>query len=784
MPQDSKEDLIDDSKKNTRRIGLNFTRERMFPMLFGLLFINYAFLMWFFAGYIYLPIIVAVWALLVIGTILVLNSLIIGYEGKLGKYLSVAGFFIAVYLMILVAGNYLPPYGTDELVTNTYAAYLFLHGKDPYIDSNMATEYAFYGYPQYLLTPLLRGGSVNYLIYPGLSVLLFVPAVLLGVRSYVVLVAFNVAAMFLIYYYYGKKNFLQHIPIVIIVMLINLEFMFFSLNGGDDIIWITFIGLSYVFRKKPYLAGIFYGLSIATKQIGGIILPFYLYFLYRENDRKFPAIYQFMALSIASFFVVNLPFIIMNPYQWLIHVLSIANQPIIGVGIGFSILSFAGFLNIPSILFAMYMVIALLVLLIIYLTYYDSLKYSFFAFPMIIFLFNYRALENYIVYWMYTIFLILPDLFAEYRNLAIHAPHIPEFKSFLTRARSTLASQKKVSWMLVAAIVIVGGVGSIGYGYSYNAQEHALNITGVYNASDPLWVNGNVTELTANVSYHPLSGDPSALPVQYRILTGTGATLQNLNGRLWYSSSPLLKPGNNTVNLFPEYSVDFLPSGASFKLEAYSGNFSAFSSLYKFSMNTTYPFQNPSMLYQSDSTPWVFPGWNLQSNASLPGKGYSYISRGINLSASYSGTTTSGMKYTALSSSVNFTRLALNNFTLAYNLDVWNGSAFSSTTVNATGIKTFIGVELSFNKGLESYWQGYSNNSSLRTFGQTEVVNLTSLTSLNFSVIMKLLKTYNWKYHDAVLTFMVGSYGSFGLSAASFSSVGLYNSAGQEVGIL
>ena len=268
MPEHDEEQVSPGPGVPSLKMGLKFTQERVIPIVFGVIFINFAFITWFIVGYIYLPAIIAIWILLVIGIMLVMDSLLLSHVKGINRYLSILGFFVAVYLAVVISGNYLPAYRTDELVTNTYAAYLFIHGKDPYINAYMSTEYQFYNYPSFLLTPLLKGGSVNYLIYPGLSVLIFVPTVLLDVRSYTVLVFFNVISMLVIYYYYGKKDFLEHLPLVLIVLLLNVEFFFYSFTGDDDIVWITFLGLSYVFRKNPYLSGLFFGLSLSFKQIG------------------------------------------------------------------------------------------------------------------------------------------------------------------------------------------------------------------------------------------------------------------------------------------------------------------------------------------------------------------------------------------------------------------------------------------------------------------------------------------------------------------------------------
>jgi len=571
---------------------------RILYIVAGILFINFAFIGWTIVGYLDIAVLALAWVLLAIGGLLVIYSVFLDYENWIIKQLPLAGFLISFAIFIGILSGYVPAYGTDELASDTYAAYLFVHGLNPYVNSNMSSVFIKTNFPPGLITPVITGGYVNYLVYPGLSVLLYIPSVLLHFRSYYVILFFNVVAILMVYFYYRKTGFLSNISLFMIPMLLNAEYVVLGINGGDDIIWIVFLGLSYIFRKKPILAGIFFGLSISYKQIAAIIFPFYLLFMYMENNQKKRSVVEFFGFTLVAFLVTNIPFIILNPYLWLTHVLSIANQPIIGAGLGPSDLAFAGFIYIPSLVFAALMIITLLALMFLYLGYYDSLKYTFFAFPMLIFLFNYRVLENYLIYWPYLAFLEMPDFVREY-NTRIHslmAIHL-DVRSALRRVEGILLNKRELSTYLVAAVLLTGGFASVGYVYTASAQSHSLEITNVSAPADPYLIPGYITKMDVNVTYSPVSGGLSSFPVFFRIFEtfGLGSTQQNLNSLLWSASKPTIHPGNNTFTIYPNTFSDLLANNQSFKLEVYYGDYQGFSRLFQLKCNQSTPYPNPNL---------------------------------------------------------------------------------------------------------------------------------------------------------------------------------------------
>jgi uncharacterized membrane protein len=722
---------------------------RLLYVVLGVIFINYSFIIWMVVGYLYLAIIVLQWALILVGSVLVIYSVFIGTESRIVSSLPLIGFAIAFAIFAGVIGFYVPPYGTDELAADTYAAYLFLHGRNPYVDANMASVFTNLNFPPYMITPLLKGGAVNYLVYPGLSVLVYLPAVFFNFRSYLVILFFNFVSILMIYYYYRKTGFTSSIPFLIIVMLINLEYVDFSFNGGDDIIWVTFIGLSYIFRKKPWVSGIFFGLSLSYKQIGAIIFPFYLYFVFMENNQRRKDVFVFFLFVLISFFATNIPFILMSPYLWFTHVASIASQPIIGVGLGPSILAFAGYLYIPSLIFGVIMVLLLLAFLFIYIGYYFQLKYSFFAFPMIIFFFDYRSLENYIIYWPYLIFLLMPDFAHDYildyrSSTTKHLSYT--FKGFIGKIDRTLKNKKNVTLLLSVVIVLTGTFASAGYAYSNSSQMNQIRITSVYNASDPYLIPNSITEMQVNLTYEPMQGSPSSTPMNFRIFYNTLAT-SNLNSLLWSPRNSIVKSGNNTLTIYPRTSADILPNNVTFKIEAYYGSSmqSFYNQKFPFDIKMIYPMKNPTLSYPTYSSPEVYPSWNLTTSTGNGITSYDYGLYGIYLKGNHTNSG-SGPTYSNLSTSVNLSLLSKDNFSLSYDMENQIPSGLHDTVVVNSKIVSFFGVILSFSQDSKFLWIGYNSTatgnagiiSSYQQLNTSSYIVQVNSTMINFAQVANI----------------------------------------------
>ena len=120
------------------------------------------------------------------------------------------------------------------------------------------------------------------------------------------------------------------------------------------------------------ISAIFLGLAFGFKQTVLVIVPFYLIFLYKEELKSYLKVIKYLIAGGLTFLVVNLPFIITGPISWATSVLGIATQPVIGNGIGISILSFAGFFPVEIFVYYVLTLIAFMLLFVLYLRNYEN----------------------------------------------------------------------------------------------------------------------------------------------------------------------------------------------------------------------------------------------------------------------------------------------------------------------------------------------------------------------------------------------------------------------------
>ena len=748
----------------------NIKLRRILYLIYGVFFINFAFLTWAIVGYLDLFALVLIWILLVFSFIFIFYSVYSGEDFKYAKYLTTAAFIISFILFADTILRLAPAYGTDEIAIDTYSGYLFIHGKDPYINSNMLNVFAFTGLPKSLITPLLTGGAVEYLVYPGLSVLLFIPALLLNIPTFSVLLVFNILAVVIAYLYYQKTGFEVATIALIAAMLIDMEYAFFSVDGVTDIVWVAFVSASYIFRKRPWLSGLLFGLAVSFKQTPLAMLPFFLFFLYNENDRRKSSVLEFIAIGSLSFILTNIPFILMQPYDWLTNIVEIAFQPIIGVGLGPSVTSFAGFISIPSDVFTIISIAVLFCFLVVYIEKYNNLKFAFFTFPVVVFLFNYRVLENYIVYWPFLFFIVLPDLWKEKRLK----------ENFETSERhpilSRLTGGRKFAAALIVILIAGGAAASAGFVITHSIPQSPFEITNITSASDPLDIPNSITKMIVSLNYTPLENEADHQNVLFRIFPNSG--LENVNSLLWYSNSSLV-PGLNNVSIYPDAAADFLNESYTFKLEAYYGNFTSFFSLKKpLSINDSLPMEDPTLIYPTYQSNEPYDGWYYSMTG--PGKyDYRYLMTGINETVYVDPGQKMNSSYLYLRSAINFTYLADSNYIFSFNYSGSNSEIQNTTYQNFT-FKTFSGVVFSFDSGLEQLWLGFNKSVSGSYFdfvNADRMLIVTSQTTINFKTIMEYLNKYQWSYDDSMFSFVLGAKDGNQTLSAEFYNVSLFQSS-------
>jgi len=461
---------------------------------------------------------------------------------------------LAAIALLLVRG--FPQLSSDELIYEAYAAHLVMVGGNPYATPSLAGAYSFF-HIQFkeavlFMTPLSTGGFVTWLSYPALSFLIYVPALLLDTDPRAVLFILTFLLLLVILIKYRRSGLWGLTLLVLLVILADPSAVYYPLTSVTDIGWAFLLALSLLFRKRPWAAGGLYGLSVAVKQIPLVVLPYYLYMIYRERGKGGAA--SFGLAGIATFLITNLPFIATSPAAWMSAIVSPEGGQLIGIGQGAGAISFLGYYALPYYYFLAMEALTAVALLTIYIYGYDRYRYAFLAFPIFIFFFNYRDLFNYIVYWPLLAIVVLPNANSE--------------------LRAVVSTMKKAKWrraeaLLVAALIVTSvGLAAYAHGTTARQSSGAISISSVGAFQDPLGVPGSVTSMAINVT--------SILPaVQFRLFSE--GPLISGNGLLWHEVNRTLGDGWVVYTIEPDSPSMALPYNSSqFRVEAYYGGYQAF----------------------------------------------------------------------------------------------------------------------------------------------------------------------------------------------------------------
>ncbi|MCL5782963.1 MAG: glycosyltransferase 87 family protein [Candidatus Thermoplasmatota archaeon] len=453
-----------------------------------------------------------------------------------------------------------PLFPTDEMTIDYYAAHLFLLGLNPYnpaLTSNVFSYYglAFNGLPVNQMlnvsTPILTGGFVTGFSYPALSILVFLPANILGISPSVTLAPFYIIPVIIILRIYHLKNDLKIAMIASLVLVLNPAYLLQITQGEPDVLWVIFVMLSLICARNPYLSGMFIGLAISVKQIPVFMIPFMIYFIYREYGRKNSALWIFSA--IAAFLAVNLYFIASSPSFFVRALLAPEFQPIIGIGFGPSQISFLNIWPVNHGFFSLMVIAVLIVSLIFYVTFYRRIRYAFPAFQILIFLFNYRLLAGYLMFWP-IVALVIP---ATMVNTNAHRDSRFSLRSSL----------KNIPAAKIAVAILCLAVLSVPFAYNYvTPQTTSIEVS---NLSIVEISHDNVTSISLEVTVH--SSKYSEIPLYFRITPST--SLIYMNGYLWTSQAHSNYTNGKTFNITitPVESGQGIPYSGYYRLIVYYG---------------------------------------------------------------------------------------------------------------------------------------------------------------------------------------------------------------------
>ncbi|EQB68376.1 MAG: hypothetical protein AMDU5_GPLC00012G0016 [Thermoplasmatales archaeon Gpl] len=713
--------------------------------VFGLVFIILPFISINYTSYLDYGSIINGVILVVLGIILMFVFLTSIKESKIIKNLPYIGFVLSIVQLFFVISTLYPNALTDEIILQTYAAKIFLEGKDPYIKSNMLGAFSYIKPYSLYVTPGLNGKLVEILLYPGMSVLAFLPVVYFHLPDYTTLFIFSALNFLAVFLYLRKTHMEKILPYFSLIIMLSVYTFGLSIGGSTDILWIFFLVLAYIFREKPWLSGLFYGLSISSKQLAIVAFPFLIFMIFMEKGKSFKQSFVFFSLAAFSFLLTNLPFIIMQPYDWLRNIVEAEFQPVLGIGIGFSELSFTGLFKIPSTVFTLIFLATIIITFLFYVRFYSKLKYALFIFPMLMFLVNYRVLLGYIVDWS----LLIVISFADYlREENIKPPTLSDIRAkplntgiYITGIRKYL--QKNITFAVIVIIIIsLTTAGSIYLSYNDN-DSNIYHINAVENMSDQQCIPGYITSMNISITYQPALGSNLTSPIYFRIIPST-ATECNYNGMLWYASSSL-HVGQNYVTAYPESYAYLLKQGTTFRIQAYYNYLSDYITVKAPKINRI-GIANYNLQYPTNNLKSPFLCWGVDT---------SQISNRFNYHLN-NGNGSSGNGFTiSLSpdhniSKINCIRLSNSAVNLSYlknsgdNLNFNYSYSGNGTSVTNDKIKNFVGVEMTIN-GIYDIYIGMNRTVSGNTYysGINQYIFIQRYGNINFTRIYAISNMFH-----------------------------------------
>ena len=451
--------------------------------------------------------------------------------GALKRRMDVAG-LISIFIVGLTA-KLATPFGTDELMIDYYSAYLFLHGLNPYNPALTSNVYHFYNLSPYIYgTPYTTGGYVTNLNYPSLSFLLLIPAVVFKFNPNYIILFFYLLLPIILWRKLDRNSFLLFIS----AYFFNSYYLFYSTGGVDDIIWVTFLILSFLV-KDVKLKGVFYGLSISYKQDPLVFLPFYLI----QLKRKGQSLFKFLVFALIPFFITNGYFIFLSPSLYFHDIITPIFDNLLQIGFSVNIFSVVGF-------FYEYKYFFLLSQLTIFLLglylYYTKKVSSYFGFIYFIMFFMYRMLWNYVMY-------------------------MPFFSFLDSSSSANLAIRKEVAKSLVVAFLLILSFFFV-FHYAFSSYYSSIHLEVIHVYSS----DGKIYKIILNVSY---TGKGKIKPF-FRLFSIGG--LHDGNGLLWLSNSTWISKGEwEIVEVYAPCKFFTIQDNSTVIINAYYGNMNGYLTL-------------------------------------------------------------------------------------------------------------------------------------------------------------------------------------------------------------
>lgn len=298
------------------------------------------------------------------------KRLAMGRIGRVLGWVALVGCLILALLglrqvgLMAIESFQAPVYYNDGTLLDHNAAYLLLHGQNPYTSSDIVAAIRDYHQPAYFTTPLQQGALAHqqdypgkeqlqtllaqepvghpdqvlefesHVSYPALSFLALVPLVWAGLPTMLPFYLLCLVALAVIGLRYTRRDLRWWVALL---FLADLPVLNSVLAGDLDMFFILLVALAWLFWERWWVSAVLFGLAIATKQNAWFFLPFYLLFVYQR--RGFRDALLRVGLALLLFLAVNLPFIVWDGGAWVAGVLAPLRDPMFPEGAGLIALS-------------------------------------------------------------------------------------------------------------------------------------------------------------------------------------------------------------------------------------------------------------------------------------------------------------------------------------------------------------------------------------------------------------------------------------------------------------
>ncbi len=309
-----------------------------------------------------------------------------------------AGLQLYTLVTILVVSQH---YTSDALLFVHEAAAQFLAGHDPYTVT-LAGGYEGFQVPYYVQTPTSTGGMITNLNYPALSFLVYTPFVAMGIDDLRVVSAGVLLALVMLIYLAAPRGLKL---LSVSVLFLSSFFLSFSLSGFDILFIFFLAGAVVLWPNDRRGAGFFYGLACAVKQTVWFIAPFLIILHWREDEARgldrrarLQGLLTSAAWALVAFVIPNLPFLLEHPVAWFQGVLTpfgLFGEALVPLSQGLTLPIYTGAVHVNRWFLRALAGSALIGLLLLYWTYFDTWRAAVWVVPPVVLAFAERSLQNY-----------------------------------------------------------------------------------------------------------------------------------------------------------------------------------------------------------------------------------------------------------------------------------------------------------------------------------------------------------------------------------------------------